>query len=190
MSRLAAVAAFVALAGLATADDPPPPLPKLPKFKDYTTLPDAVRGKVKSAKDDTLTVVLPEYTLSRSTGSSRSRRPPTVKEKDVEHTLTLHDEALVRWSRKPDRKDDKGRPKPYTPAELKQLYAPAGAPGVLGNKLELAAGQTVEITLLLPTKVRPDELTEQDLRVKWVVIQGAPSDAPAKKDDDKKKDKK
>ena len=121
---------------------------------------------------DTLTVVVPEYSLS---GGSQ-KRPPTVKSKEVEHEFTLHEEALVRWSRKPDRKDDKGRAKPFTPAEMRVLQAPPGAPGFLGDKLELAPAQTVELTLLVPAKVRPEELTTQYYRVKWVVIQGAPPD--------------
>ena len=184
MCRLTSLVFVLGCVGLVAADDPAPPLPKLPKFKDYTALPDVVRGKVKSAKDDKLTVLVPEYSLSRSGFSSRSRRPPTVKEKEVEHTLTLHPDALVRWSKKPDRKDDKGKSKPYTPAELKLLMAPVGAPGILGDKTELAAGQTVELVLLVPNKVPADEFTDQDYRIKWVVIQGTPPDPKdvAKKD--------
>ncbi len=174
MSRITSLLLLAGVVGLAAADDPAPPLPKLPKFKDYTALPDVVRGKVKSAKGDTVTVVVPELSIGRSSG--RSKRPPTVKEKDVEHTLTLHPDALVRWSKRPDHTDDKGKPKPYTSAELKLLMTPVGAPGILGDKTELTAGQTVEITLLVPNKVKPDEFTEQDYRIKWVVIQGTPPD--------------
>ena len=189
MSRITPFLLVAGFAGLAAADDPAPPPPKLPKFSDYTALPEVVRGKVKSVKDDRLTVVVPELSIGRTSG--RSKRPPSVKEKEVEHTLTLHPDALVRWSKRPDRKDDKGKPKPYTPAELKHLMAPVGAPGILGDKTELAAGQTVELTLLVPTKVKPEEFTEQDYRIKWVVIQGVPPDPKdvARKDEEKKKGK-
>lgn len=188
MSRLTPLVLVAGLAGLAAAEDPAPPPPKLPTFKGFTAQPDPIKAKVKSTKDDTLTVLLPELSLKRS--YSR-RRPPTVQEKEVEHTLTLHPDALVRWSKQPERKDDKGKPKPFTSAELTRLRAPAGAPGYAGEKTELAPGQTVELTLLVPNKVSPEEMTEQDYRIKWVVIQGAPPDPKdVVKKAEEKKDKK
>ena len=188
MPRLATLMLIAGLVGGSLADDKPPPA-KMPRFKDYTALPDPVVGKVKAAEDDTVTVVVPEYSVR--TPGGRSKRPPAVSAKEVEYTLTLHEDALVRWSKKLDRKDAKGRRKEYTPAEMKRLQAPLGAPGYLGDKLELAKGQTVEITLLLPTKVKPEELTVQDYRIKWIVIQGSPPDPKdVKPAEEKKKDKK
>ena len=177
MSRLMTLLLVAGLAGLTAAGDAPPIPAKLPKFKDHLTVPDPISAKLKAVDRDTLTVVLPEYTFKQTS----RKRPPTVKAKNVEHTLTLHAEALVRWSRKPDRRDDKGKLKPYTVAEMKILQAPVGAPGYLGDKQELLAGQTVEITLLVPAKILPENLTEDDYRIKWVVIQGSPTDAKPKK---------
>ena len=177
MSRLTPLVLLAGLAGFAAAGDTPPTPAKMPKFKDHLTVLDPIVGRLKAVGGDTLTVVMPEYTVKQTS----RKRPPTVKSKDVEHTLTLHPEALVRWSKKPDRKDDKGKPKPYTPAEMKILQAPVGAPGYLGDKQELLAGQVVEITLLVPARIPPDNLTEEDYRIKWVVIQGSPTDAKPKK---------
>lgn len=172
MSRPMPLVLLAGLAGLAVAADDPAPPAKLPKFKDYMTLPDAIVTKLKDVEDDTLTVLLTEVNIRQTS----RKRPPTVKTKEREFTFTLHPDALVRWSKKPDRRDDKGRPKPYSPAEMKVLQSPTGAPGYLGDRQELAAGQVVELTLLVPTKKLPDDLREEDVRIKWVVIQGAPPD--------------
>jgi hypothetical protein len=191
MSRLLPLALVFGLAGLSSADDPAPAPPpaKLPAFKGYMTLPDTVTTKLKAVDGDTLTITLTERDAARGRPLGRKGRP-TPQTRPAEHTLTLHPDALVRWSKKPDRKDDKGKSKPYTPAEMKILQSPAGAPGILGDKLELLAGHTVELTLMVPAKKPAEELTEDDYRVKFVVIQGSPTDpkpTPPKRERDKDK---
>lgn len=185
MSRLAACLLLAGVVGLSAVADDTPPLPKLPKFKDFTALPRPVAGKVKAVKDDTLTITATEFSVKPSSG--RSRRPPSVKEKEVEYTLTLHPDALVRREQKPTKSDDKGRRKEFTPAEMRRLKAPAGAPGYAAELTDLTAGQAVEVVLLLPAKIKSTEVVEQDYRVKWVVIKSTPTGPDDKKPAEPKK---
>lgn len=186
MSRLMPLALLAGLAGLALADDPAATPAKLPRFKDYVEFPDRPVGKVKAVEDDTVTVLLPEITVRQTS----RRRPPTVKGKLVEYTVTLHPEALVRWAKLPDNRDDKGRLKPLAAAELRRLKSPPGAPGYLGDRKDVLPGQTVELTLLVPVRKASEELQPDDLRVKFVVIQGSPTDPkPREGKKDEKKEK-
>jgi hypothetical protein len=181
MSRLAVC---MLAAGLVTAsagaDDPPA---AMPKFKGFTALPQPVVGVVKKSKGDELTITTSEFSVKPS---SSGRGRPSVSGKEVEHTFTFHEDALVRWERKPEQKDEKGRRKEPTPAEMKKLRSPAGAPGFAAGRDDLAAGQVVEVALLLPAKAKPADVVEQDYRIKWVVIKPAAERKPAEPKKDKK----
>lgn len=103
MSRMTTFVLVASLAGLAAAEEPAPPA-KLPRFKDYLEFNDRPVGKVKAVDGDVLTMMLPEISVRQTS----RRRPPNVQTKMVEHTFTMHTDALVRWSKKPDHFAAKG----------------------------------------------------------------------------------
>ncbi len=119
--------------------------------------------------------------------ASGSSRRPRLRVRAETIDLTFHDAGLVRWAKPPPRPDAKGKKVPYSEAELKALKQPAGAPGYAADRADLQARMAVTVVVMRPKNIPADGLTEQDYRVKYVVLLGDPA---AKEDKDKKKDDK
>jgi hypothetical protein len=71
----------------------------------------------------------------------------TFEDHEINVDLPLADETVVRTLVLPAAYDDKGLPRRYTAAELKELKGPARLPGYKAEREDLKANQVVRVTI-------------------------------------------
>ncbi len=178
MKRLCAALFAASCLGLAAADDKKPAT--LPNGKiDWGNYVDHVKvaGEIDKASDTGMTLATTRYIPA-----GKGRVNTKVDKTDYQY----HDNALVRWVKAPPKLDIKGKKVSYTEKEMKELKAPPGSPGYAALKSDVAKGTKVELQLMRPKGVSADKLVSTDYKIKYVVIQDAPTPADAGKDEKKK----
>lgn len=169
----------------AAADDKPKP----PDWSKYAYVTDLV-GEIISADEKKITLRITWYVPQVQGGVNRRpplvqnnrnfrnpyarnmNRPPrvTVKEQHHDYDLEFVPESLVRTKTLPPKYDDKGRRVNYTPKELEQLRQPPGVPGYAATVADLRPGTIAEVWVVRDKSIPAAKVTEDDLRVKYVLI--------------------
>ena len=85
--------------------------------------------------------------------------------------------------------DGKGGTLPLTSKEMDELRKPIGAPGYAAAKSELKPGHIVELQLVRPRDIAADKAKDEDIVIKYAMIEGE-TKPPATKDAPKKKPEK
>ncbi len=181
LRRFPAVAVLVSsLTYLAVAADPNPPAPDWSKF-----LPAGeITAEVKKASGDEVTLKL----------------PGPMRGKWQEVTYQFAEEGMTRWAKiGPKFNALTSKKVPLTAKELAPFKLPKGAPGYAGQKTDLKPGDFVTLQLVRPKAIKQSQLKQEDLRIKYAIIQKMLEDPvpfdgeqpkPDPKKDDKKKDEK
>jgi hypothetical protein len=136
-----------------------------PPAKDQYKPVNQLAGKVAKVdtQESTITLKVEEVNL-RPTGR---RVRAEGKEKDVD--LTLAPEVKVRTAVKPERHDEGGKPKPYTPQELEKLRAKDVPPSLgkfyVTDMNAVAAGQTVQVFIGVPKDAAASAKSKDGLAV-------------------------
>ena len=208
----------LALGFTAAADDPKPdakptptktaPLPA-PDYSKYSTIGDVVGTVVKADETSVtfrVTWMVPAGGNSggrpRLSTNSRnfsnpltlarmaSRNQPKMKEEHHDYVLEYVPESQVRRKSLPDKLDADGKKGFYTPKEQDELKQPYGVPGWRAEKGDLVPGTVVEMVVMRDRTIPQSKATEDDLRIKHVILLGhdpnAPKDAGASKAPPKK----
>ena len=121
--------------------------------------------------------------LSKETRAIEKAFKVTTEHKDFD--LASTPDVAVRYLELPTEYDDKGNPKKYTAAELKELKGKdPSLPGYTANFDQLAPGQTVKVTLAKPKPAKDKDAAADDKKPQVsmiVIVAEAPqSDKPAK----------
>ncbi len=161
---------------------------KAPDWSKYTQVTDLV-GEVQSADEKKLTLRVTWYETQVQggnnrrpplTGNNRNFRNPyapnmnrpkvTVKERHHDYVLEFLPESLVRTKTLPPKYDEKNRRVNYTAKELQELRSPPGVVGYAASVNDLRPGTVVEVWLVRDKNIPAAKVTEDDLRVKYVLI--------------------
>lgn len=214
MFRLMLALGFAAIPTVSLAADDkdtaakPPPLPplKAPDYSGYTPVGDVV-GEVVKCGDDSVTIRVTWMVSQRSQSRSRPRlssgnrnyRNPysmnrtrtTLKPEHHDYQLEFVPESQVRFRQLPPKFDEQGKKTNYTAKELDQLKQPFSLPGYRAEKSDLVPGTVVELYVMRDKSIPAAKASENDLRVKYLIILGqdpnppkditSPSKAPPKK---------
>lgn len=166
---------------------------KAPDWSAYTFVADVV-GEVVKVTDGAVTI---RVTWMVPTGSP-NRRPPLsanhrhfhnpfmpARPSNVRLVPHHHDyelefvpESLVRVKTLPTKTDENGKKVNYTEKEREELKTPAGVVGYAASKLDLTPGTIVEVYVIRDKNIPTAKATEDDLRVKYVVILGKDPNPP------------
>lgn len=200
-----------------TASEPARP----PSFSGYLFVADVV-GEVVRANDKSVTLRITWYEAQVKGGNNKGARPnltqnnrnfrnpyapnmnrpqnrpqqPQVQYKEHHHDYVLDylPQSLVRTKSLPPKTDDKGKRVPYTQKEIDEYRAPAGVTGYAAERGDLRPGTILEVILIRDKNVPAAKVGEDDLRIKYAIIQGQDPNPPKdivnannKKDDKKKK---
>jgi hypothetical protein len=191
---------------LCAADEPTPAKPapaKAPDFSKYVTVADVV-GEVVKADGDKITLRITWFVPQTQGGNknNNNHRPPlsannrnfrnpyahnmnrpqqpkvTFKEQHHDYELEYVPESLVRTKILTPKMNENGKRADYTTKELQDLRAPAGFPGYAASPYDLTPGTIVEVVLVRDKSIAAAKATEDDLRVKYAVIQGKDPNPP------------
>ena len=117
----------------------------------------------------------------RNPFASNMNRPnqPQVQWKEQHHDYDLEyvADSLVRTRSLPPKYDDKGEKAPHTQKEIDELRTPPGVPGYAASRFDLTPGTVVDLHLMRKSSSAA-KATEDDLRIKYVVILGRNTNAP------------
>jgi len=195
----------------ALADDKPKP----PDWSGYTYVTDVV-GEVVRADDSRVTLRItwfePNQKGAKTTRPRLSTNPRnfnnpyhpnmnrpnqqrvTFKEVHHDYDLDYLPQSLVRVKTLPPKYDEKGKKLEYTQKEFDEIRAPTNVTGYAANRTDLTPGTIVEVILVRDKTIPAAKATEDDLRIKYAIIQGRdpnpPKDIANPKTDTKKKEKK
>lgn len=188
---LAGLALTLGLVALAPADDTgKKPAAKPPTWAGYVPY-STVELLVKSATETEVEVIVPGAAVLSRSGSYRSPRLYIKQGKPETVTLTFHEDGVVRWAKLPPKVDARGKKVSRTLREVEGLKLPRWATGYAADRSDLTVGQAVELVLLRPKALKPDELRPADLRIKQATILTDPQPLTTdKKKDEKKEEKK
>lgn len=144
-----------------------------------------VKAVVEKVDGDSVTVSVPKLERNKTSGyrGGRNRRPSVkVGHEDIDIPYAAN--GLVRWEKLPKKADGKE----YTSKELEKARLPIGATGYAAERSDLKPGHIVELHLVHPSDIPDSKLTDKDIVIKYVVIEGeTKAPAHASKSDTKKK---
>lgn len=169
---------ILACSGLTVADDKPVDWSKFHSSGK-------VKAVVEKVDGDSVTISVPKLERNKSSGyrGGRNRRP-SVKVGHEDIDIPFAQNALVRWDKLPKKADGKD----HTSKELEKSRLPIGAPGHAAERSDLKPGHIVELHLVHPSDIPDSKLTDKDIVIKYVVIEGeTKAPAHANKNDTKKK---
>jgi hypothetical protein len=186
----------------ATADDPKPEEPaprptsspalKAPDYSGYANVADVV-GEVVRNTDKTLTFrvtwMVTQPSKSRPHLSANSRNfhnpyssnrnaHPHLKAEHHDYQLDYVPESLIRFKHLPPKTDANGKKASYTEKEMDELKQPYSIPGYQASASDLTPGTIVEVHVIRDKTIPAAKATENDLRVKYVVILGHDPNPP------------
>lgn len=184
---------------LGAADDPP--VSSAPKslgdqkpidWSNYTFVADAI-GEVVKADSAKVTIRVTWFVDQVQANKYGNRRPPLhhnnrnfrnpfannmnrpkIVHKEMHHDYELEfvPESLVRTKTIPTKLDEKGVRVNLNQKELDEFRAPAGAPWYAASPADLVPGTIVDFIVIHDKKIPNAKVTENDLRLKYVVILG------------------
>ncbi len=144
---------------------------KAPDFSKYTFVKD-VTGEVVKADDKKLTVKV-SWTMLKP--GANAKAPPTAVPMSKEYDFTFLPESLVRTEFLPPKFDDKGKKVAYTQKEKDALKLPMKVPYYAASMSDLTKGTLVNVTLVRDKSIPASKVTDDDSRIKYVVIQPPPA---------------
>jgi hypothetical protein len=196
------------------AEDPKPTATKPPDFTGFVFVADVV-GEVVKADDKSVTLRITWFEPQINGGNKQARprlsqnnrnfrnpfapnmnRPqqPRVTFKEMHHDYVLEylPQSLVRTKVLPPKTDEKGKRVAYTQKEIDEYRAPTGVTGYAAERFDLKPGTILEVILVRDKKVAGTKIDEDDLRIKYAIIQGQDPNPPkdianSGKDKEKKK---
>lgn len=144
-----------------------------------------VKGVVEKVDGDSVTISVPKLEKNKTSGTRGGRnRRPSVKLGHEDIDIPYAPNGLARWDKLPPKPDGKS----HTSKELEELKKPIGAHGYAAARTDLKPGHIVELHLVHPRDISESKLTDKDLLIKYVVIEGETKAPPhADKSDAKKK---
>ncbi|MBN9122816.1 MAG: hypothetical protein J0I06_27375 [Planctomycetes bacterium] len=176
----------------ADADETPT---KAPDWTGYVYVTDVVGEVVKA--DDKKIVLRITWLEAQVKNGNRNTRPnlnanhrhfhnpysgnrPNVQIKQQHHDYELEymPQSLVRAKSLPPKIDENGKKASYTQKEYDALRAPSGVTGYAANRSDLTPGTIVEVILIRDKTVPAAKATEDDLRIKYAIIQGKDPNPP------------
>ncbi|MBM3980962.1 MAG: protein BatD [Planctomycetes bacterium] len=198
------------------AEEPKPAASKPPDFSGYVFVADVV-GEVVKADDKAVTLRITWFEPQiKGGGNNKNARPklsqnnrnfrnpfaqnmnrpqqPQVQFKEHHHDYVLEylPQSLVRAKVLPPKMDEKGKRVAYTQKEIDEYRAPAGVTGYAAERFDLKPGTILEVILVRDKTVPAAKAGEDDLRIKYAIIQGQDPNPPkdianSGKDKEKKK---
>jgi hypothetical protein len=150
---------------MSTADDAKTPA-KAPDFSKYVYVKNQT-GEVVKADDKKISITY-KWTVNTQ---PNPKFAPRFVEKHQDYEFQLLPESLVRSSFLPKKVDDKGKKVEYTQKEKDALKTPIGVTGYAASTSDLTPGTLVDITLIRDKSIAGAKATDEDLRVKYVIIQ-------------------
>ncbi|HJZ56237.1 MAG TPA: hypothetical protein VKE74_14820 [Gemmataceae bacterium] len=181
---------------------PTPPMTiKAPDFSNYTNVADVV-GEVIKSNDKAITlrvtwmVAQPSKSRPRLSANNRNfqnpyssgrNNHPQLKQEHHDYELEYVPESLVRIKTLPPKFDDNGKKTFYSAKEMDELRQPYTAPGYSASKGDLTPGTIVEVHVIRDKSIPAAKASEDDLRLKYVVILGHDPHPPKDTSPPKKK---
>lgn len=171
---------------------------KGPDWTKYAYVTDVV-GEIVKADDKKLTLRVTWFEPQVQGGNNRrpnlsannrnfhnphapngNRPRVTVKEHHHDYELEFVPETLIRSTLAglPPKTDAKGKRVAYTTKELEELRTPSGVPQYASSAAELKPGTIVEVIIVRDKGIAAAKATEDDLRVKYAIIQGKDPNPP------------
>jgi len=176
----------------ASPDSPAKP----PSFAGYVYVTDVV-GEVVKANDKTVTLRItwldtvqknnnnrrPNLSANNRNfhnpySSNNRQRPPQLKQMHHDYDLDYLPQSLVRMKSLPAKTDEKGMKVPYTQKEYSELRAPVGVTGYVASTSDVTPGTFLEVILIRDKTIAPEKANENDLRIKYAIIQGHDPNPP------------
>lgn len=162
-----------------------------PDWSKYTTVSE-VTGELVKADDKKITLRLPYVAIRGQQNkfpplSQYPVAPPVAPAKNLmnanhDYEIQMIPESLVRTLTLPSKLDANGKKVSYTEKEKEALKTPKGVKGYAASISDLTAGSTVNVILIRDKSLNADKVTDNDLRVKFAIIQTpASSTTPPKK---------
>jgi hypothetical protein len=144
---------------------------KAPDWSKYVYVKD-ITGEVQKADDKKVTI---RVKWLAPKGAAVRGRPPQVQEQHKDYDYQFVPESLVRFQKLPPKTDDKGKNVEYTVKEKDALKVPPGVTGYVAAVEDLKVGTIVNVTLVREKSVSADKATEDDNKIKYIVIQPPPA---------------
>lgn len=166
---LAALGLFVGLALMAGAAEP-----KKADWSGYVDL-GTITAEIKKIDKD--------YTFIEVVTPPGTPQPGVKGPKQQKYNVSFAENGLVRWIKLGKKTDEKGRKTAFSDKERELAKQPRGAPGYAASKSELSSGQIVQITLVRSKDLKPNEVTTNDYKIKYIVIVGEDTDPAIPGDD-------
>ena len=108
-----------------------------------------------------------------------TRRPrPQAHWEHHDYELEYLPESLVRTKSLPTKFDGDGKKATYSEKERDELKVPYTVPGYRAAKADLTAGTVVELFVIRDKSIPAAKVTENDLRLKYVLILGQDPNPP------------
>ena len=175
--------------GVCAADDAKTPT-TAPDWSKYTTLTE-VTGELVKAEESKITIRLNYVGLKNQPNkfpplSQYPFTPPIAKANMLapahhDYSISFVPETLIRTVVLPPKLDEKGKKVPYTDKEKEALKVPKGVRGYAATIADLTPGSTVVVVLIRDKSVQADKATDDDLRVKYAILDTpAPTTTPKK----------
>ncbi len=143
------------------AKDPPA---KLPDYSKYKFVKEQI-GEVLKFDDKKITIRV-KWTVAKGFNPLAK---PVEMHKDYEYQFIP--ESLVRTSFLPKKTDDKGKRVEYTQKEKDALKMPVGVTGYAASMSDITLSSTVNLILIRDKTITEAKATEDDLRIKFAIIQ-------------------
>jgi hypothetical protein len=172
---------------------------KAPDFTAYSTVTTIV-GEIMASDKESATIRVYWQTIAGGGGRPRlhansrtavnpyaMRRSIQIKTEHHDYKLEYVPESLVRIKHLPPKTDENGKKVPYSEKERDELKVPYSVIGYQASKSDLKKGTIVEVFVIRDKKIAAEKVTEDDLRIRYIVILGEdpnpPKDGPPSKKD-------
>ncbi|MDB5312483.1 MAG: hypothetical protein JWO38_6685 [Gemmataceae bacterium] len=168
---------------------------KAPDFSGYVSV-GTVMGEVMAANETsaTLRIYWPVAAQPKGRGgrphlqnnSQTAMNPYSTRRQNIKVKWEHHDyeipfvpESLVRVKTLPPKTNAEGKKVSYTEKELDEMKVPYSVPGYAASKSDLTKGTVVEAYVIRDKSISADKVTENDMRLRYLIIVGHDPNPPA-----------
>lgn len=145
------------------------PVTKAPDFSKYKFIKD-MTGEIVKADENKITVRV-KWTKATPNPNPKAKVVPKTTEMHQDYDFQMLPESLVRTRVLPPKLDDNGKKVAHTQKEKDTLKLPTGYPGYAATVTDLKGGSNVYVYLVREKSISDSKATDDDLRVKYVVIE-------------------
>jgi hypothetical protein len=147
------------------------PVTKAPDLSKYKFVKD-MTGEIVKADASKITI---RVKFAKTAPNPNPRvKVPNVTEGHKDYDYQMLPESLVRSRMLPIKLDENGKKVAHTQKEKEALKLPMGYPGYAATLADLKAGANVYVYLVRDKSISEAKATDDDLRVKYVVIEPPP----------------